>query len=320
MAGGGAGAGIGGNGGAGGQANAKFGTNRPCQVGTESDSGYDGKSGETAGIINIYNNLIVYAYGGGGGSGGMSPLPNNYTNSGGGAGGYPAAGIGGGGAGGGGGDHCKAAGGYSGGAGEPYNLGNVNGLASIFTEANRDSLESLGGGYYTYSIVPSEKKILEPWFGLGGAYSNMILWSMGGSGGTAGEGGTIKCSENAKIYAYNGDRITNGDYTTTYYQYDKDGNLTGTQANIVIKPNNKKIIPAVIFIQSGIRRAVYNYSCYMSNELLTKYAINRDTTQVKLVKIINEDITVSHFSQGIGSGAGYIELSNGTYTVDANMN
>ena len=45
----------------------------------------NGKNGESSGIINIYNEITVYAYGGSGGSGG-----GNSSN-GGGAGGYPAA-------------------------------------------------------------------------------------------------------------------------------------------------------------------------------------------------------------------------------------
>ena len=51
------------------------------------DSGLDGEAGENCGEVNIYNNLMVYAYGGGGGS---APKSLNFGTSTGG-GGYPAA-------------------------------------------------------------------------------------------------------------------------------------------------------------------------------------------------------------------------------------
>lgn len=64
---GGAGAGIGGNGGSGGHANQVFIYDHgPYIVGDNSPCGEDGKAGENAGIINIFNDLKVYAYGGGG--------------------------------------------------------------------------------------------------------------------------------------------------------------------------------------------------------------------------------------------------------------
>ena len=50
-------------------------------------SGYDGQEGENCGIVNIYNNVTVKAYGGGGGS--ANPGTNAYAGTGG--GGYPAA-------------------------------------------------------------------------------------------------------------------------------------------------------------------------------------------------------------------------------------
>ena len=313
--GGGAGAGIGGNGGAGGDANSTFG-HMSSRVGTN-DSGFDGKNGENAGNINIYENVKIFAYGGGGASGGKSPLDSHYTNSGAGAGGYPAAGIGGGGAGGGGGDHCKPGGGYSGGAGEPYNIEGINGLGTTYVSFNTDSKDSLAGGYYTYAGLQNSEVIVG-WFGLGGAYFK-TFWSSGGSGGIAGNGGNIKASSNSTIYAYNGDRITNGDYSSTYYQYDKSGNLTKEQANVIIKKNNMKFIPTFIFIQSGIRRAVYADKDYISDELASRFEIDRNNVD-KRFELISENSNIQSYGQGIGSGAGYVELSNGTYVIDDTMN
>jgi len=116
--GGGAGAGIGGNGGDG--AKGAGGINQPQKICE------DGKKGEDAGSINIYNEVIVYSYGGAGGSGGNGGA-HGVSGSGGG-GGYPAAGIGGGGAGGAGSTCCAGAGGYTGGSGSGAKEIGQNGL------------------------------------------------------------------------------------------------------------------------------------------------------------------------------------------------
>lgn len=52
----------------------------------------------------------------------------------------------------------------------------------------------------------------------------------------------------------------------------------------------------------------YHNSIYDSNA--SKRFLNQN--------VILQNVDMS--KQGIGSGAGYIELSNGTYTVDASMN
>ena len=80
-------------------------------------------------------------------------------------------------------------------------------------------------------------------------------------GGNSGAGGEIYYSKSENIFAYNGDMITNGDYTTTYYEYNKDGTQTTTKLKVYERDdlNGKKIkfIPAKIFAQSGVIRATY---------------------------------------------------------------
>ena len=143
-------------------------------------------------------------------------------------------------------------------------------------------------------------------------------WSSAGSGGIAGKGGKIKISKNAKILAYNGDRITNNDYTATYYEYDKDGNKTSQALEVMKKQNGSNFIPTNIFIQSGIKRAVYAFSTYDSDKLLNELNLPRDTSKGRICLLQEEH--VESFGQGIGSGAGYVELSNGTYKVDKSLN
>lgn len=249
------------------------------------------------------------------------------TDSGGGAGGYPAAGIGrwselvevGG-------DHACSAGGYSCGVGQAPAQAGSNGLGSIDIGPGNSGW-GVGGGYYSYGISHSNlKDPYEGWFGLGGCCLenwNGNTWSTAGSGGTAGKGGSIKYSPDATINAYNGNRITDDmfDYSKIYYEYDEDGNLLdGTdgkekkEARTIsfINDASKKIIPARIFIQDGIKRAVYDNLCYMSEGRKKQYGVNGEVAQekikntsktgsIKCVKIIEENISMLHFMQGIGS-------------------
>ncbi len=108
-------------------------------------SGTDGLSGENCGLININDQLVIYAYGGAGGSGGLASLFDSGT----GGGGYPAAGIGrrrcrpvGGG------DHMDGAGGYSGGTNEGCrNNQSHNGVWLINDDTG--TCGTSGGCYYS---------------------------------------------------------------------------------------------------------------------------------------------------------------------------
>ena len=290
--------------------------------------------------MKIYGNTIVYAYGGAGGSGGIGNAMS--SGSAGGGGGYPAAGIGGGGAGGAGGAGCCAGGGgYTGGTarcqedGERYN---VNGYAGFKVSSNSDwyNLNWNGGGYfegpssdfYSNTTYDEDDNIIdniamvEILGGFGNQGSSDDLSHMTGNGGVAGLGGKIIASENAHVYAYNGNRYTDG---TSY---------------------NNGINQCPIYLQRGIKNAIYVYvyggenrtekiiTPYIGLKCKSKYSDNNELSGYKNEKILesdigerniifrigNENVTIDMSTQGVGSGAGYIEVSNGTYTVDASMN
>ena len=236
--------------------------------------------------------------------------------------------------------------GYTAGYGQFGIIGGINGKGSTDTEDDEHGV-GCGGGYYDFGASLSEViGNYESWFGLGGCWTvttdifNRNFWSTAGSGGTAGQGGVVKYSLTSKINSYNGNMITEDDfnYNETYYEYDKDGNyLDGSDgkdtkiANVIELKNesNKKIIPARIFIQDGIKRAVYDNLCYMSEERREKYKVNtldenleiKNSSKygdIKCVKIVKEDNKITYSRQGIGSGAGYIELDNGSYEVITN--
>lgn len=300
--GGGAGAGIGGNGGNGGA------------LSSSTYISYDGEKGEDCGNINVYNSITVYAYGGAGASSGKLHEDNrSYSGSGTGAGGYPAAGIGGGGAGGGGGNLTSGGGGYSGGISEDTYSGeqSINGRSNI---AKRNGDCQGGGSYFSDGTGASDSNFAGKAPGQGGENLSWAKQARTGDGGVAGKGGNVKVSENVDIYAYNGNECTL-DKTDENYYY----------------------LPLSIYAQNGIISSVYFYnSPYNFDAQKTKYesllgvTINLNaysaSHSITNMCILGESRTESakpvatEYGQGIGSGAGYIELSNGTYTVDASMN
>lgn len=128
-----------------------------------------------------------------------------------------------------------------------------------------------------------------------------------GFGGSGGKGGTVVVSKSAKVYAYNGNLYTDG----------------------------KGNIQCPIYLQAGIYPAKYDYidqgndvSCKkfllelkenQETKPLTGYT-NPDTSlnTININSILNIQgnplTNVNLRNQGIGSGAGYYEYSNGTYT------
>lgn len=342
VVGGGAGAGIGGNGGNGGNGNSTVNGNVGFQ-GTDNwtkpsayytDSGFDGEAGENCGEVNISNNLTVYAYGGGGGT---SPKSLNIGTSTGG-GGYPAAGIGGGGAGAGGGDWGTGAGGYTSSTGDNNTMlyRSDNGITSAPA-----SWGGTGASYYTPGddSTNTNSRIMIP--AVGGQGGIDYGWFVGGSGGVAGKGGKIRVSSNSIIYAFNGDRITNKDYTATNVNYDASGKLSNGKTD-----GNGNFIEAKIYAQEGLLRDVYcitakwgekpkhNYTyfrsifgdtCSITGDFINPTAHDENYKNVNVRQAINitplsYNNPITDNCQGIGSGAGYIEISNGTYIVDPSMN
>lgn len=239
---------------------------------------------------------------------------------------------------GGGANDVDGAGGYSGGSDEhSYNPG-VNGKGGSFSNAR-----SGGGGYYAAGEGPfnAEKGMGAVGGMVGAPFTGGGNWYAlpAGSGGTGGTGGTVSYSENAVIYAYNGDMITeeNFDYdSNTVHEYNKDGTETSNVLKFLIKKNGDKMIPAKIFAQTGICRATYttNQGTYNLSKVKrvlapgeTLPALATSYATVQAIRATDEkSVTTTGYNngymqnQGIGSGAGYLEVSNGSYIVDSNLN
>ncbi len=303
--GGGAGAGIGGNGGDGGS--------------WKTGVGASGKKGEDAGDINIHNSLTVYAYGGGGGSGGQSsPTLNDAT----GGGGYPAAGIGGGGAGAAGATCCAGGGGFSGGSPENSNYQSKNGLASV-TNDNTEHDWWNGGGYFSGAPKVDDKGVNRAVTCFGG-YGGQGAWGnthRAGDGGEAGDGGNVKVNTSAKVYAFNGNRYTDGtsysnglNQCPIYVQcgikparYSNSGKYGAERTNF----DHFELIKSVN--QGTASKLSYVNTLYSSNNT---YKSKKSLNVASALGIASNILgTVDLSKQGIGSGAGYIENTNGTYVV-----
>lgn len=223
-----------------------------------------------------------------------------------------------------GGDHATGAGGFSAGAGDTCEAG-YNGYGSF--NNTREYAYGTSGGYYT---IGTGLQFVDVFFNQGGmwqginrlesANNDTYKWyhDYSGSGGASGEGGNVYYYDLEKIHAYNGDRITNDDYDTVIYEYEADGTVTDKVAKVLTKLNNEKFVQTKIFAQEGIIRATYKTNQAMTQEECKLYNVtyvvqeNATTSQTKNVKITEQTTTpTTEYGQGIGSGAGYLEKSNG---------
>lgn len=240
--------------------------------------------------------------------------------------------------------HFNGAGGFSGGGAESNALGGVNGNGGGQDKEEQEGQNrptgSGGGGYYTSGHGEWASKIRssrcggmsgEPCYA-----SNETAWykDVCGSGGASGSGGEIYYNISENIFAFNGDMITNGDYDSDYYEYDKDGDrIMGNKLAILKKQNGEKFIPTKIFAQSGIIRATYttNQGKYTLDKVKRQLSIgeklpdiaksNSEVVVVKATDEISNNSTTGYTNpltpklpnQGIGSGAGYLEASNGKF-------
>ncbi len=239
-------------------------------------------------------------------------------------------GFGGGGAGSGGGSCCSGGGGFNGGCGEgEVPFGNSENFSESGDKATQNGIGYLKETAWKYSFwaepagcyygipytrykedfVPfclsNEINLTYLLGGIGGCGGDTS--HRAGCGGIAGSGGLIH-SENNLVFAYNGNRFTDG---TDY----RDG-------------ENQ----ALIYAQQGIKIATCDWE---DSGDTVKIVVLKEQSEIPKTNYINptqKDKTVTlnqeisflidakMTNQGVGSGAGYIEVSNGTYEVDSSLN
>lgn len=301
------------------------------------DPGENGDIGENCGNINIHNSLKVLAYGGKGGGGSSSSsgsgrrrwwLPWCTELVGGGAGRWAEAIL------------LVVVGGFSGGNAEYLNESSQNGNAGRGgTKRDCSSSTATGGtggsGYLekaenTWTLEDANVG-MDYWttlggegyreiagnIGGGGSYTKYMNWNFehSGDGGVAGKGGTIKVSQNASIEAYNGNKYTDNsgqiDYCPIYIQ---NGELLEITTSLGFWTNQDNKYYSALF------GTEVNYTTTWGTENGNDHVAELreySTDEGLKLSYINP---VTKSNQGIGSGAGYIELSNGTYEVDPSLN
>ena len=225
-----------------------------------------------------------------------------------------------------GGGHQEGAGGFSGGGSDGNPKKGENGLGGGIT--TKTEAQASGGGYYSggtgYSVTHKGfGKIGGQSGGPCSAATGSIYWYKDyfGCGGESGAGGEIYYSNKDNVFAFNGNMITNGDYNSAYYEYNKDGTqINENKLNVVTKKNGNKIIPTKIFAQSGVIRATYtsNQGKYTLDKVTRKLDVGevlpniaKSYSECELVKATNETetavtgytnpLTPELKNQGIGS-------------------
>lgn len=226
----------------------------------------------------------------------------------------------------GGGDHADGGGGFSGGSGE--NDIENNGYNGLGGQLSNTVNSSGGGGYYTsakgrfYSTSGIGKLGGQggkwPYDGNNSGLGQFFNLAKAGDGGQAGAGGKIKYNDISKIYAYNGDTITNGDYSTKFYEYNLDGTKITNILEVLTKKDGTKFIQTKIFAQTGVIRETYTTNLNTSeiSKIQTGSIPNLATGVGDAANVLATDRTNTEttiYGQGIGSGAGYLEKSNGTF-------
>ena len=262
--------------------------------------GYAGIHVPEGATLNLYGTGTLTAIGGNAGSGGT--LEDGRDNKNAGAGGTC----------------CAGADGYTGGSGDMDESKSHNGLSGGKGKNNEETL--LGGGGYFEGAEGLDKNGLNRRILTFGGMYNQGYWDnlrdRSGNGGKAGNGGNVKVSSSSQIYAYNGNLYTDG----TDYE------------------NGLNQCP--IYLQAGIVTAKYNYNSeygdpesyklfeliLISNQSITEksgYKNNKYDSIETSKKYVTKNSVLTNIDmsyQGVGSGAGYTEVSNGTYTSDSSMN
>ncbi|MBP3597157.1 MAG: hypothetical protein J6J60_07170 [Clostridia bacterium] len=173
------------------------------------------------------------------------------------------------------------AGGYSGGAAisvdEEKIKGGIDGMAgSHVADSTVQEYYFAGGGYFEGPAGIDSKKKDRAKECLGGfkgvGKDNLTLSSNGGLGGS---GGIIVLSGNSNVFAYNGNKFTDG--------------------------LEKQIEPIIINAQNGKLLERFNYK----NVDEKSFTLFKESGQRK--------IKTTEFGQGIGAGAGYLEGNNGKF-------
>lgn len=147
----------------------------------------------------------------------------------------------------------------------------------------------------------------------------------GGYGGKGGQGGKVEVSKDVTLLCYNGNAITDG-VSDSITIASNDGGFGNKVLSSIELPDGSKIVPAFIYAQAGYIRADRIYNSYFPTEYsdidfeeLEFSDYRNEDINIEVITVKNENTTPKldykgpFENQGIGSGAGRIEVSNGTF-------
>ncbi len=153
--------------------------------------------------------------------------------------------------------------------------GGKDGLAgSHIDDIERYEYYYSGGGYFSGPDGKDSKNKNRAELCLGGFYSiGQDLSTSSATGGTGGNGGDVDIEDYSRLHAFNGNKIT----------------------------DNSSNVPVEINSQNGLSLPKYSYKKVEGKTFL----LNRVAKKKK--------VKATKYGQGIGSGAGYYEGTNGIY-------
>lgn len=220
---------------------------------------------------------------------------------------------------------CAGGGGYSGGSPEYLIYNSANGLPGY----DNTTRKIAGSGYFMgadgYDTTNNIYRHNVVYGGLGSMGAGTNNSHTSGHGGTAGKGGNIKVSSTAEIFAFNGNLYTDGtDYQNginqcpiylqaSYYPAKYAYSNSSSSGNIILVKNEEA--------KSNVPKSGYQNNMYLNginNYTSARYMNINEKLGIEYCASVFNNIDLSY--QGIGSGAGYIEVSNGTYKVDSSLN
>ena len=147
---------------------------------------------------------------------------------------------------------------------------------------------------------------------VGGSYtkSENLNFSFSGNGGVAGKGGTIKVSSTATVEAYNGNKYTDESGMVEYCPiYIQNGELLKITTSLGYWSDQDNKYYSALFGKD------VNYTTTWGtgngNDHVAELRDHSTDENLK-TKYINPK---TKSCQGVGSGAGYIELDNGTFDL-----
>lgn len=186
----------------------------------------------------------------------------------------------------------------------------AGGVRNDSTKATSVCYYWAGCGYFAGSLGQvdyNSTKINRVTEMLGGASNLRCSGHEGGTGGVAGKGGNVTVDKTCKIYAYNGNRYSDGS------SYANGMNQTPIYCQMGVIPEKYTYLTKSVNTTIYVTLASAKSNVGTLNYVNPAYSNSNKKLGTDYNKYLTKNLDMS--KQGIGSGAGYTEISNGTYRI-----